>query len=64
MTETFWYFLKSALTGVAKKDPVGFDYFIGDVGEFTEIDGVGYIICDFVVESHNWDLLASDNERW
>jgi hypothetical protein len=64
MEVTFWYFLKSALTNKEKKDPIAADEFLGDVGDFVEINGVGYIICDFVVEEHNWDLLFSDNERW
>lgn len=46
----FYYFVKRAIDNVKVDEPLYFEKFIGDIGEFLEIDGVGYVIVDFVVE--------------
>ena len=46
----FYYFVKRAIDNVKVEEPLYFAKFIGDIGQFIEIDGVGYVIIDFVVE--------------
>ena len=46
----FYYFVKRAIDNVKVEEPLYFEKFIGDIGQFIEIDGVGYVIIDFVVE--------------
>ena len=46
----FYYFVKRAIDNVKVEKPLYFEKFIGDIGEFLDIDGVGYVIVDFVVE--------------
>lgn len=46
----FYYFVKRAIDNVEVEEPLYFEKFIGDIGEFLDIDGVDYIIVDFVVE--------------
>ena len=46
----FYYFVKRAIDNVKVEEPLYFEKFIGDIGQFIEIDGVGYVIVDFVVE--------------
>ncbi len=50
----FYYFLKSSLTGRAKATPYCTDTFLGDISEYCEIDGAGYIIDDYAVEEVSW----------
>lgn len=46
----FYYFLKRSFDNFVIKTPyITFD-FLGNVGEFIEFDGVGYIIEDYAVE--------------
>ena len=42
--------VKRTIDNVDVEDPFYFEKFIGDIGQFIEIDGVGYVIVDFVVE--------------
>ena len=46
----FYYFVKRAIDNVKVEEPLYFEKFIGDIDQFIEIDGVGYVIVDFVVE--------------
>ena len=46
----FYYFLKSSLEGVVRDTPYITDIYMGDIGDFVTIDGVGYIIIDYAVE--------------
>lgn len=46
----FYYFVKRAIDNVKVEEPLYFEEFIGDIDQFIEIDGVGYVIVDFVVE--------------
>lgn len=50
MARIFYFFLKSAVDDTPVKDPICIDEFIGDIGEFVELDGVGYIVTDYVEE--------------
>lgn len=61
MEMMFYYFLKSSVDDVQREDPICTDEYLGDIGEFCEIDGVGYIIVDYVEEIHFWDDLISDS---
>ena len=57
----FYYFVKRAIDNVEVKEPLYFEKFIGDVGQFIEIDGIGYIIVDFVVEERGYEDLYNDS---
>ncbi len=43
----FYYFLKRSLDDVENVFPFRTTDFWGEVGDFVEIDGVGYIITDY-----------------
>ena len=57
----FYYFVKRAIDNVEVKEPLYFEKFIGDVGQFIEIDGIGYVIVDFVVEERGYEDLYNDS---
>ena len=46
----FYYFLKTAVDDMPVKDPIYSETFLGDIGEFIRIDGINYIIIDYVEE--------------
>lgn len=50
MNIRFWFFIKRSLDDEIKIDPIYSDCFLGDIGDFIEIDGVGFIIIDYVEE--------------
>jgi hypothetical protein len=50
MERIFYYFVKSALNGDVKENPICSDEFLGDIGDFIEFNGVGYIIIDYAEE--------------
>lgn len=50
MERIFYFFVKSALDGTVKKNPICSDEFLGDVGDFIEFNGIGYIIIDYAEE--------------
>lgn len=56
MMRIFYFFLKSSLDDVPAKAPICTDVFLGDIGDFVDIDGVGYIITDYAEE-----IYAEDN---
>jgi len=47
----FYYFLKKNLTGEMREVPYITESYLGEVGDFCTIDGIGYTIVDYVVES-------------
>lgn len=47
----FYYFLRRSLDNVPLNTPYITYEFMGDISEFVEIDGIGYIIEDFAVEA-------------
>ena len=59
----YWYFLKSSLDDVETKEPIYSDTYLGDVGDFYDMDGVGYIISDYAVEE-NIDKRGDFNETY
>lgn len=61
MEMLFYFFLKSSVDDTPKSSPVCTSVFIGEIGEFVELDGVGYIITDYAVEQHYWDELINDS---
>lgn len=61
MDEVFYFFLTNALDGTEVKGPYCSQIFLGDVGEFVSIDGVGYYIRDFVVETIHWGDFMIEN---
>lgn len=50
MARIFYFFLKSAVDDIPVENPICTDDFLGEVGEFVELDGVGYIVTDYVEE--------------
>ena len=50
MKVTYFYFLKSALDDNINYFPTLSDNFLGDIGDYIEIDGVGYTIIDYAEE--------------
>ena len=53
MTRIIYYFLKSAMTEKEKENPICTDENIGEIGDFVEVDGAGYIITDYAEEFIN-----------
>jgi len=57
MTTIFYYFLKRA----RNNDPVSIPYctsvYMGEIGDFITLDGVGYYITDYAMENHTWEEL-------
>ena len=49
-TIIFYYFLKRSFDDTAISIPYTTFDFLGDIGEFVELDGVGYIIKDYATE--------------
>ena len=50
MERDFYYFLKTAVD----EDPIEFPYhtdeYLGEIGDFIELDGIGYIITDYAID--------------
>ena len=46
----FYFFLKSAVDDEPLKDPICTDCFLGEIGDFIEFDGIGYIVEDYTEE--------------
>lgn len=46
----FYYFLKRSMTGEMRELPICTDSWMGDISNYIEIDGVGYIIVDYAIE--------------
>lgn len=46
----FYYFLKRTLTGETSKYPITTDVYMGEIGDYVDLDGCGYIITDYAVE--------------
>lgn len=46
----FTYFLKSAVDDQPLDRPICTDCFLGEIGDFIEFDGVGYIVEDYAEE--------------
>lgn len=48
----FYTWFENSLTGEVDdiNTPTVTDYLIGDIGDFVERDGIGYIISDYTVE--------------
>lgn len=61
METLFYFFVKRSIDDVMREAPICTTVFIGDIGEFCEIDGVGYIIVDYAIEEHCWDDLIDDS---
>lgn len=64
METLFWYFLKSSVDDIVRQSPICSECYLGEIGDFVELDGVGFIIIDYAIEQHSWNELASDNEPW
>ena len=54
METVFWYFLKRSLDNTQMRDPVPFFSYLGEIGDYVDLDGVGYIITDYAVENFNY----------
>ena len=56
METLFYYFVKNSMNDtVDRRNPICSSKFIGDIGDYCEIDGVGYYIEDYTVENHSWE---------
>ena len=55
METLFYYFVKNSMNDTVNKTPICSSKFMGDIGDYCEIDGVGYYIEDYAVENHNWE---------
>ena len=57
METIFYFFLTRTLDDTTEIYPT--DTFLGDIGDYIELDGVGYTISDYTIETYNYfDLLA------
>lgn len=54
MENRFYFFIKRSLDDEIQTEPICTTNFLGGVGDFFEINGVGYIITDYAVEPKNW----------
>ena len=52
METIFYYFLKSSVDEVERPIPYPSDTFLGDIGDFICLDGVGYYITNYIMEYH------------
>ena len=59
METIFYYFLTRAIEEEPMSEPYCTDVFLGNIGDFVSIDGVGYYISDFAVEHYNWNELIA-----
>lgn len=64
MDMIFWYFLKSSVDDVVKTSPICSQVYLGEIGDFVELDGVGFIIVDYAIEQHSWEELIEDHMDW
>ncbi len=46
----FYFFVKTSVGDVVRPNPICSDEFLGEIGDFVEIDGVGHIITDYAEE--------------
>lgn len=51
----FYYFLKNSVDDTELSTPICTDKYLGEIGDYCEIDGVGYYITDYTVEQHFLD---------
>ena len=47
----YYYFLKRSVDDVMTKYPFCSMEFLGEIGDYVDIDGVGYIITDYAIEA-------------
>ena len=57
METVFYYFLKRTLDDT--DEMITTNDFLGDIGDYVEIDGVGYTVSDYAMEKYNWFELAT-----
>lgn len=50
METIFYYFLKRSIDNTCIKQPYPTLDYLGDIGDFCTIDGVGYYIVDYTIE--------------
>lgn len=55
MERIFYYFVKRALTGEVKELPICSDEYLGDINDYIEYNGTGYIIIDYAIEYVNYN---------
>ena len=46
----YWYFLMRTTDDVMIDTPISSPYYLGDINDYVEIDGIGYIITDYAEE--------------
>lgn len=46
----YYYFLKSTLNDEVLSNPINSNFYLGEIGDFIEINGIGYIITDYAEE--------------
>lgn len=60
MEDIFYFYLKGSVDDIQRETPICTQSFIGDIGDFVELDGVGYIITDYKHERHSWSELGGE----
>ena len=46
----YYYFLKSTLDNSILPNPINSNSYLGEIGDFVEINGIKYIITDYAEE--------------
>lgn len=60
----FYYFLKTSVDDTPLKKPIETLDYIGNIGDFIELDGVGYIIEDMAYETRPRSAAEGDSLYW
>jgi hypothetical protein len=65
MTTLFYYFLRSAIDDSVNEQPYLTEDFLGEVGDFIELDGVGYYVEDYAMEDFETETeMEGDSMYW
>lgn len=62
MYTVFYYFLTTSLDEIKRENPYVTDQYLGEVNDFVEIDGIGYYITDYAIET--WSEYEGENIFW
>jgi len=50
MMKLFYFFVNSSVDDEPRTEPIITNTFLGDVGDYVEVDGAGYYVRDYAVE--------------
>lgn len=54
MEDVFCYHLKNSIDDEMREAPLYTQTYIGEAGDFVELDGIGYIITDYTHETYSY----------